>query len=177
MARYDLLLYLAQLNPRRYRATKCGHRTKRTGGVSAFGHRIVTKMPINEDGSMDYCLDCIGKMAIQCAWCGNPIFIGRPITLYSPVGDFKVPEHAVIYEKEPLQLVGCLGWNCADSGADRAGFWMPGEDGKGRVERVPNVYEMILATKGSSVVLVNDTGDIAEAMNPTLIPLEEPRGQ
>ncbi|MFA6077976.1 MAG: hypothetical protein WC724_03065 [Candidatus Paceibacterota bacterium] len=179
MKRYDLYLYLARLSLRRYMATICGHHTKRTGKVSAFGHTITTKMPINEEGSVDYCLDCIAKMAIRCAWCGNPIFIGKPITLYTPVSaDFKIPEYAVVYEREPsLQLVGCLRWDCAETGADRAGFWVPGEDGKGRVERVPTVYEMIFAMKGSSMLLVNDTGDIAEARNPNIIPLEKPRGR
>lgn len=174
MKRYDLYLYLTRLSLRRYMATICGHHTKRTGKISAFGHTITTKMPINEEGSVDYCLNCIAKMAIRCAWCGNPIFIGRPITLYTPVSDnFKIPEHAVVYEREPsLQLVGCLRWDCAEAGADRAGFWVPGEDGKGRVERVPIVHEMVLSTKRSSFVLVNDMDDISEARNPNIIPLK-----
>lgn len=173
MKRYDLYLYLARLGLRRYMATICGHHTKRTGKISAFGHTVTTKMPINEEGSVDYCLDCIAKMAIRCAWCGHPIFIGRPITLYSPISDnFKIPEHAVVYEREPLQLVGCLRWDCAETGADRAGFWMPGEDGKGCVERVPTVYEMVLATKGSSAIHISNTGDITEARNPNIVPLK-----
>ena len=121
-------------------------------------------MPTNENGSMDYCLDCIGKMAIRCAWCGDPIFIGNPITLYTPHGDFQVPEHAIVYNKEPLQLVGCLGWNCAETGADRAGFWLQGEDGKGCVQRVPTAYEAILS-------------DMKEDVNPTLIPLESQKAK
>ena len=127
----DMFLRLGSLSPFRYTATKCGHRTQRTGQVSAFGQTITTKMPTNENGSMDYCLDCIGKMAIRCAWCGDPIFIGNPITLYTPHGDFQVPEHAIVYNKEPLQLVGCLGWNCAETGADRAGFWVAGQGRQG----------------------------------------------
>lgn len=127
----DLLFSLRSLNPAHYTAVKCGHRTKRSGSVSAFGCTINTKMRRNRDGSVDYCLDCIGKMAIQCAWCGDPIFIGDPITLYTPRGEFKVPEHAVIYNNEPLQLVGCLSLNCAETGADRAGFWLPGENTRG----------------------------------------------
>lgn len=87
------------LNAFRYTATRCGHRTRRKGKVSAFGRTITTEMPMNKSTPVDYCLRCIGKMAIRCAWCGEPIFIGDPITLYTPRGDFKVPEHTVVYSK------------------------------------------------------------------------------
>src|SRR3989344_6557684 len=160
----DLFLWLSSLSPFRYVAVKCGHRTKRSGPVSAFERTITTKMPMNENGCVDYCLDCIGKMAIRCAWCGDPIFIGNPITLYTPHGDFQVPEHAIVYNKEPLQLVGCLGWNCAETGADRAGFWLQGEDGKGCVQRGPTAYEAILS-------------DMKEDVNPTIIPLESQKAK
>ena len=177
MSLNSLFLRLGTLSPFRYTATKCGRRTKRSGSVSAFGCTTIIKMPKNESGSVDYCLDCIGKMTIQCAWCGNPIFIGDPITLYEPRDNFKVPEYAVVYNKGPLQLVGCLGWNCANTGADRAGFWLPGEDGKGRVERVPTVYEALLGAKGPSMMIVGDLGDMKEAMNPPLIPLESQKAK
>ena len=144
----NFFLRLSSLSPFRFTATKCGHRTKRCGAVSAFGRSIIVKMPVREDGSVDYCLDCIGKMAIRCAWCGNPIFIDDSVTLYTPRGDFQVPDHATVYREKPLQLVGCLGWNCADSGADRAGFWMPGENGKGCVQRMETPHEMILRATG-----------------------------
>lgn len=137
-------LWRRELSPLPYVATKCGHRTEQEGRVLAFEHSTITKMQENESGSVDYCLDCIGKMAIQCAWCGKPIFIGDPITLYTPRRDSKTPEHAMIYNKEPLQLVGCLRGNCAESGADRAGFWLPNENDKGHVDRVPTAYEEIL---------------------------------
>ena len=154
MSLSKLLLQLSRLDPRRYTATKCGHRTKRSGQVSAFGHTMTTKMPRNRDGSVDYCIDCISKMAIQCSWCSHPIFVGDPVTLYTPSDDFQAPQHAVVYNSEPLQLVGCLGWNCADTGADRAGFWLPGENGKGRVRRVPTAYEAILGAKEPSILSV-----------------------
>lgn len=187
----NLFLRLDSLSPFRYAAQKCGHRTKRSGPVSAFGRTITTKMPMNKNGSVDYCLDCIGKMAIRCAWCGDQIFIGNPITLYSPgprtgffsseepseaqrarkQDDLVVPDGAVVYHENPLTLVGCLGWNCADTGADRAGFWLPDENGKGRVHRVQTAYEAILGADEPSMI-VGDTHDTKEALNPTLIPLE-----
>lgn len=137
-------LWRRDLSSLPYVATKCGHRTEQEGRVSAFEHVIIIEMPRNEIGSVDYCLDCIGKMAIQCAWCGNQIFIGDPITLYTPRCNFKVPEHAVVYAKKPLQLVGCLDGNCAESRADKAGLWLPDENGKGHVHRVPTAHEEIL---------------------------------
>lgn len=173
----DLFLHLGRLSIFRYTATKCGHRTKRTGKVSAFGRVIITQMPTNKSGKVDYCLNCLGKMAIRCAWCGGPIFIGDPITLYTPKDDFQVPEYTVIYREKPLQLVGCLGWDCADTGADRAGFWLPGENRKGRVWRVQTALEAILGAEVPSMVIVNDTRNIAEAMNPTLVPMESQKAK
>ena len=193
----DLFLRLGSLISFRYTAAKCGHRTKRSGPVSAFGRTTTTKMPMNKNSSVDYCLDCIGKMAIRCAWCSDPIFIGDPITLYSPgprtglfsserpseaqktrkQDGFVVPDGAVVYRENPLTLVGCLGWNCADTGADRAGFWLPGEDGKGHVHRVQTAYEAILGAKEPSMMIVGDLGNIKESINPTLVPLESQKAK
>ena len=102
-----------------YTATKCGHRTKLTGLVSAFNETVQIK--IGNDGCLvKYCLDCIGEMTIQCALCGRPLFIGHPITIYT------------IYNDEPLYFVGCIDLDCAVAGvADRVGFWLPGDNGKG----------------------------------------------
>src|SRR3989338_2816948 len=127
-------------------ATICGHQTALKGTVRAFEDSTTTVMPSNDAGSTNYCLDCIGKMAIRCAWCAKPIFVVDPITLYTPQSQkdfgrafaaqqelpfvfdsdlgFNIPAHAVVYQLKPLQLVGCLRWECADSGADRAGFWV-----------------------------------------------------
>lgn len=132
-----------------YTATKCGHLTEQNGPVSAFGHTTTTQMPRNEYGSVDYCLKCISEMAIKCAWCGNPIFIGDPVTLYTPLENFKIPEHAVINNEKPLQLVGCLRWNCADTGADCAGFWLPNNDGNGHAHYIMTAYERILGASDS----------------------------
>lgn len=133
----------------------CGHKTKKKDKVTAYGESTVTGVPI-KNGKTPYCHRCIEKMAIKCAWCGHVIFIGDPITLYTPRDkDFKVPEHAVAYRENPLQLVGCLRWECAETGADRAGFWLP----PGAVQRVPTAYEMCMQDMqngGSGVVIIGD---------------------
>ena len=121
-------------------SANCGHKTKLHDKVFAFGESTSTQLPI-KDGEIDYCHRCIEKMAIRCAWCGHTIFIGDPVTLYSPRDEnFDVPEHAMVYCKDPLQLVGCLRWNCADSSADRMGFWLP----PGVVHRVQSAYAICM---------------------------------
>lgn len=153
---------------KRFFAEKCFHQTVKKGRVYAFGKSGIIEMPVNENGAVDYCLDCLGKMTIRCAWCNELIFIGEPITLYTPLDDeFKIPNHAVIYQQDPLQLVGCLRFDCADSGIDRAGFWVPGDHGKGRVDRIASPLE--LAIHHNAVVLANDlTNPLAQ---PIIIPL------
>ncbi len=119
-------------------------------------------MPRNETGGFDYCLDCVAAMTIRCAWCGNVIFIGSPVTLYGPLPEFQIPEYAVVHSRDPLKLVGCLGWDCADSGFDRAGFWMPGPDGSGLVHRVHTAFEMMLEDPTIVSMMVNDLSDPSE---------------
>ena len=128
----------------------CGHETLIRDKVSAFGETITTELPI-ENGKTPYCHRCIEKMAIRCAWCGRPIFIGDPVTLYSPVNkNFKMPDYAIIYNKEHNSYVGCLRWDCAETSADRMGFWYP----PGKVIRVPSPIEMAIQSGGP--VVVND---------------------
>jgi len=116
---------------------KCGHETKLKDKVTAFNQTIKTKIRPNEDGSVDYCHTCLGKMAIACAWCEKPIFIGDVVTLYSSDNneEFNIPESAIIYDKECMSFVGCGRTTCADTGADYAGFWIPDENEKGKVHR------------------------------------------
>ena len=141
-------------------ATNCGHTTARAGDVTALGVTIQTEVPVR-DGEVEYCLNCIARMAIQCAWCGLPIFIGDPVTLYSLPVDFTTPAYVVGYSLEPLRLVGCLRSDCASTVADRQGFWLPDDTGHGHVQRVPSPLEQVMASgKG---VIVADISDLAEA--------------
>lgn len=118
----------------------CGHKTRLSNRIHAFGSSVKTRIRPN-NGKVEYCHECLQDMAIQCGWCDGAIFIGDPITLYSPNNkDYTPKKHAKIYNDEPLTIVGCLRMNCADTGADRAGFWMP----PGEVKRVPTAFEMIM---------------------------------
>lgn len=177
-----LFRWLGTLNPFLYTAKKCGHRTERDGPVSAFGQTITLKMPTNEDGSVDYCLDCIGKMTIRCAWCGESIFIGQPITLETPDPNSEIPDYAVPYDKDSSRLIGCLLLGCPRAaGFNRAGFWLPGEGGRGYVYRVPTPLEIafgrMAAGDGNSMLIVNNLSSIEEAVNPNVVAsgIQKPR--
>lgn len=131
----------------------CGHKTKLVNKIYAFGSSVKTRIKPN-NGKVEYCHECLQNMAIQCGWCDGAIFIGDPITLYSPNNKDYIPQKsAIIYNHNPLTIVGCLRMNCADTGADRAGFWMP----PGGVKRVPTAFEMIIgqAKEGNKSPSVN----------------------
>ena len=119
---------------------RCGHEMKLEDNVKVFDQEVRIKTQLR-DGQPDYCLDCLVKMAIRCAWCGEPILPGEPITLYSLspiVLDKTRPDYTVKYlDGDRLCYVGCMRWNCADSGADRAGSWVaPGEVNKDTISEL-----------------------------------------
>lgn len=172
--------WILQLLLNRARGKHCGHATKIKGKVSAFGASITTRMPLRNDGTTDYCLKCIAKMAVRCGWCGEPIFIGDPVTLYSPrsvekfnagwkedlpftlvvdeATGLKLPETAVVYQptegrKFPT-IVGCGRTSCADTGADYAGIWLPNTFGKGYAQRIKTPYEHLLGVEEGSLTNV-----------------------
>lgn len=141
-------------------ANVCGHKTHKNGFMHNGKNMTIMEMPLSENGHPDYCLECIGKMSIRCAWCGEPITIGSSVTLYLPKKEFKVPDYAVRYgEGDDQALVGCLRWDCADTGADLAGRWLP----PGVVHRVPSPYEVALQT--GKIVMVGDTRDYPASMS------------
>ncbi|MEX0672734.1 MAG: hypothetical protein WDZ82_01285 [Candidatus Paceibacterota bacterium] len=110
-----------------------------------------------------YCAKCLAAACIKCAWCGKSIFPAEPITLYTPTKSFEIPEYAVVYNQDPVQLVGCLRWDCGDSGIDRAGFWIP----PGVVDRVLSPTEELLhrmqSGESDPIVIANDLSDPNEA--------------
>jgi len=130
-----------------------GHMTRLKGPVHAFGKISDGQIQPEKNGKVSYCLQCIEAMTIQCAWCGEHILPGEPITLYTPRDkNYTIPEGAVTYSQDPLRLVGCLRFDCAQTGADRAGFWVP----PGQVEPVMSPLEACMLSGG--VVVVPDMG-------------------
>jgi hypothetical protein len=139
----------------------CGHKCKEIDYVSAYGGTTQTKISIVK-GKTEYCHKCLEKMTIRCAWCGRPIFIGDQITLYSTnSNDFKAHEDSVIYDKKNLSYVGCPRRDCAETGADYCGIWIP----PGKVYRQTSVIELALANPGCAVLKSGDKTKI--------IPLQE----
>lgn len=143
---------------------QCGHPAKWKTTLTIHGHLGIYTIRENQP---KYCPECWAKAAIKCAWCGETIRPGDPITLYTPKPGVKLPEHAVVYRYIPhLQVVGCLGWNCAETGADRAGFWiMPG-----KVQRVMSPLEMLLSQAGAEVMII----DLADPSQAVPFPRFEP---
>lgn len=127
--REEIVRAVIKFNPVRYTATVCGHKTRRIGDIDVFGEKRLIKMSRNEDGSVRYCLDCIGKMSIRCGWCGEPIIVGEMVTLYIASKEYKLPPHAVFYDVEKRTVVGCERMNCAGTGSCYVGRWLPGDDG------------------------------------------------
>lgn len=149
----------ALLNQQRTFTAKCGHPTGLNGSVTVCGETLPGKLCLNSQGQIPYCHKCLEAMAIPCAWCGKAILVGDPITLYSPRDkSYQPPPGAVVYQQKPLQLVGCIRWDCAETGADRSGFWHP----PGQVYRVASALEMVLAT--NDVVMINNLRDPEEAV-------------
>lgn len=129
----------------------CGHLSRIKGKIFAFDEVTTTTIRVI-DGKIDFCHRCLERMVIQCAWCGKPIFIGDPITLYTPGENYEMPDYAKIYNlnsPNSPQLIGCGRNTCADTGADYCGFWNP--EG---VRRVQSLLEEAMAT--GKIVIDND---------------------
>jgi len=142
------------------RATECGHKTRLCDKIEVIGKDGETKNIEIEITTIkpSHCHKCVEKMAIRCAWCGEPILVGDPITLYKPKDNFKIPEYAMVYKENTKQVVGCLRRKCCYSGADRSGFWVI----PGKVERVLSPFEQALMT--GKTVIISDISDINQTI-------------
>ena len=127
---------------------KCGHKSKKSGTVTAYGETREVKLRRHWlFHRVPFCLECYEKKAIKCPWCGGAIFPGEYVTLYSPQDpNFKVPEGCVVYSKDPFRLVGCQSIRCAESGADYSGIWVGDH-----VERFESALEQCART-GNPVI-------------------------
>lgn len=138
----------------------CGHSTHVKGKLKSFkasfdgGEETTTEisLKLNKNGEATHCLTCIEEASIRCNWCGGTIMPGEPITLYSPAkDDFTPPEYAVEYNpdnRDKSAYVGCLRWDCAETGADMCGHW--GFDKQ--IHRVKSPYQQALET-GEPVIV------------------------
>ncbi len=120
---------------------KCGHKTYLKDIIIFSGKPKIIKI---NDKNIPYCHKCLEKMTIQCAWCGNPIFIGNRVTIHSPKETFIVPSYAVKHTTHPTGLIGCTRMSCCDMLGEMIGLWMP----PGKVE-LTKEYKKVLK-KGQS---------------------------
>ncbi len=174
-----MLEFLRSLVSRPKPAVHCGHLVSQAqGNTTAFDENRTCTIPRDSDGHLPYCHACIGSMSIRCAWCGLPIFVGDMVTLHSVGGkkpDQKIPDHAVILDAKSRILVGCARVNCADSGADYAGFWIPADKQRngrwiGGVQPFPSAIEIAMGNRGA--VNIGDLSEhgAATAENRVIIP-------
>lgn len=147
-----MTLWLAISSPFRktYQANICKHKSKRTCKVKSFGVGYIITTELTENGCPDYCPSCINKMTIQCAWCGKPIHIDDPVTLFRQPASYSVQPYAVRCKEDPDHLVGCLRLDCCVSYGIRQGFWRT----PGIVERVPSPIEMCASDEGGDKLII-----------------------
>jgi hypothetical protein len=125
----------------------CGHECSQNETMTAFGETIESYVSTSE-GYIKYCHKCLEKMAILCPWCNRPIFIGDAITLHTPNNtNFVISEGVEVYQKDPLQLIGCQRSDCAKSMSDYCGQWIP----PGKVWRYQSAIEVAISNPGYTI--------------------------
>lgn len=145
---------------RQKQCTKCGKRCYQVERYRNPDNTSKWSYVIQPDDEQ-YCSNCLEQSCIQCAWCGESIKVGHPVTLYSPREGVVMPDHAVLYTKDPLRYIGCVRRTCCDI-FDRQGFWHP----PGRLYRVASATEesLLAIQRGESgVVICNNIGDVSRA--------------
>ena len=134
------LAWLKNLFARTYIANVCNHPTKREGKTESFGECYAIVMPLAGNGRPDYCLECIGKMAIKCGWCGQLIHIGDFVTPYLPRPN--MPDYTRYHQDGPglaRTVIGCCRASCREFPGDEHGQWLP----PGKIQRSPSVIEQL----------------------------------
>lgn len=156
------LLYLLKLCSvpflrKKFKASVCGHLTRRMDVLRAFGDRTVVSI----NGHPEYCHRCLEQAAIQCVFCGKAIFPTETpvtITLHDSLERFKNIHGIKILQKSPFLIIGCMRATCSDSAANRAGFWvMPGQ-----VEKA-SVCGAALSLPDCEAVHIKDVSSLPEA--------------
>jgi hypothetical protein len=106
--------------PRQFNA-QCGHKTPAEGEVKAFGDAITMVMPRNLKKKHTMCPSCLAKKAICCAWCGQAIFVGEPVTLFvATAGGVEPKPDSMLHGGD--RLVGCLRPKCKQPNVSAVGI-------------------------------------------------------
>lgn len=136
----------------------CGHKTRDSLLAKALGEDPRIKdILLNEKGRIRYCHKCLEKMAIRCAWCGETILIGEPITLYSPAFGSEMPDFAVEEDARtlPRNFIGCFRDRCVVPGETMDGILIP--PGKARrIEKPFDPKKRLKEEEECEIVILND---------------------
>jgi hypothetical protein len=86
-------------------------------------------MPLSNNDCPDYCLDCVSKMSIRCAWCAEPIHVGDEISFYSPIEPYLSRRSPIIgHTKVGGRYIGCTKCKLQKSDSGPSGIWsLPGK--------------------------------------------------
>lgn len=119
-----LSVFGAIFNPK-IKATVCGHLTKETDTLVAFGKTKELRLPIKNDKT-PYCHACLSKMAIRCAICGDPIHIGDMVLAgESSVDSENMFAQYITLHKGSKVYVACTRASCLDiTGTAETGIWV-----------------------------------------------------
>lgn len=117
----------AIFNPR-IKATVCGHLTKQTDTLVAFGKTKEVCLLIKNDKT-PYCHACLSRMAIRCAICGDPIHIGDMVLVGESVDSENMFVQYIASHKGSKVYVACTRASCLDIvGTAERGVWVaPGK--------------------------------------------------
>jgi len=123
---FKMRLFFCNIFGRNYTAKICKHQTRLVAEFDVFGTEVI--FVLNKK-HLKYCPQCLARMSTRCSWCGKPILVGDPVTLYTYIeGNFEHIENPTMCGENSTRLVGCLRPDCADGPEDEAGFWnLPGK--------------------------------------------------
>lgn len=131
---------IAQAFRRTVTASVCGHETKVKGLMATpFGAISVYRIPARPE----YCLSCLGRMAVQCICCEKPIWVGDSVTLYQPNQKDKLPRYAFRLYKGSDYYVACTRLDCAKNRKSILAHWLP----PGKVVSDSPPTETVLSTR------------------------------
>lgn len=107
------------------KATVCGHLTRETDKLAAFGKVKEFRLPIKK-GKTPYCHKCLSKMAIRCAYCGNPIHIGDMVIIGPAVDQGNMfDQYTAFYKGSKIYVVCTDRASCVEvAGIAEAGIWV-----------------------------------------------------
>ncbi len=104
--------------------------------VTAFGETFRMGVKANPDGSPMYSGEDVAKMAILCADCMQPIYVGQSvicrIVTNEELAELRNDPHVHVVEGDPPRALCCYTMNCAPISVLPSGRWLPDPDNPGK---------------------------------------------